>query len=124
MQIKELAQKKDKSFEEYYCRSQGLMSKLGTADRKKDGFTIKKLEANILKELVNNFIRGLYDNKLQQSIYDSDDQYKCDAMWKAFDLVNRKTIILKRKEENMIKSSYETKSKLFDKIVKTKFNTP
>jgi hypothetical protein len=40
------------------------MSKLGTADRKKDGFTIKKLEANILKELVNNFIRGLYDNKL------------------------------------------------------------
>jgi len=44
-------------------------------------------------------------------------------MWKAFDLVNRKTIILKRKEENIIKSSYKTKSKLFDKIVKTKFNT-
>jgi hypothetical protein len=45
-------------------------------------------------------------------------------MWKAFDLVNRKTIILKRKEENMIKSSYKTKFKLFDKIVKTKFNIP
>jgi hypothetical protein len=40
------------------------MSKLGIADWKKDRFTIKKLEANILKELVDNFIRGLYDNKL------------------------------------------------------------
>jgi hypothetical protein len=43
-------------------------------------------------------------------------------MWKAFDLVNRKTIILKCKEENMIKSSYKIKFKLFDKIIKTKFN--
>jgi hypothetical protein len=40
------------------------MLKLGTTNRKKDRFIIKKLEANILKELVNNFIRGLYDNKL------------------------------------------------------------
>jgi hypothetical protein len=44
-------------------------------------------------------------------------------MWKAFDLVNWKTMIFKRKEENMIKSSYETKFKPFDKIIKTKFNT-
>jgi len=44
-------------------------------------------------------------------------------MWKAFDLVNRKIIILKYKEENIIKSFYKTKFKLFDKIVKTKFNT-
>jgi len=40
------------------------MLKLSIVDRKKDGFIIKKSEANILKELVNNFIRGLYDDKL------------------------------------------------------------
>jgi hypothetical protein len=40
------------------------MLKLGTIDRKKDGFIIKKLETNILKELVNNFIGGLHDDKL------------------------------------------------------------
>jgi hypothetical protein len=45
-------------------------------------------------------------------------------MWKAFNLVNRKAIILKYKEEDATKSNNEAKAKLFDKIVKTKFNTP
>ena len=100
------------------------MLKLGTIDRKKDGSFIRKVEAYILKELVNYFISGLYDNKLRQSICDLDDQYECDAIWKAFDLVNRKAIILKYKEEDATKSNNEAKAKLFDKIVKTKFNIP
>jgi hypothetical protein len=41
------------------------MSKLGTMDRKKDGSFMRKAEAYILKELVNYFISGLYDNKLR-----------------------------------------------------------
>jgi len=40
------------------------MLKLSIANWKKDSLLIKKLKANILKELVNNFIKGLYDNKL------------------------------------------------------------
>jgi hypothetical protein len=100
------------------------MLKLGTIDRKKDGSFIRKAKAHILKELVNHFISGLYDNKLRQSIRNSDDWYKCDAMWKAFNLVNRKAIILKHKEEDATKSNNKAKAKLFDKIVKTKFNTP
>ena len=32
MQMQELAQKKDKSIKEYYCRFQSLMSKLGIID--------------------------------------------------------------------------------------------
>jgi hypothetical protein len=44
-------------------------------------------------------------------------------MWKAFDLVNRKATILKRKEEETTKTSNKAKAKLFDKVVKGKFNT-
>jgi hypothetical protein len=121
--MQELAQKKDEPIEEYYCRFQGLMLKLGIIDRKKDGSSIRKAEAHILKELVNHFISGLYDNKLRQSIYDLDDWYKCNAMWKAYDLVNRKAIILKRREEESTKSNNEAKAKLFDKVIKGKFNT-
>jgi hypothetical protein len=58
---------------QYYCRSQGLMSKLGTTDCKKDGTSMRKAKANILKELVNYFISGLYNNKLRQFIHDSND---------------------------------------------------
>jgi mRNA-degrading endonuclease HigB of HigAB toxin-antitoxin module len=39
-------------------------------------------------------------------------------------LVNRKAIILKYKEGDATKSNNKAKAKLFDKIVKTKFNTP
>jgi hypothetical protein len=124
MQMKELAQKKDESIDDYYRRSQGLMSKLGTTDRKKDGSSMRKAKAHILKELVNHFIGGLYDNKLRQSICDSDYWYECDAMWKAYDLVNRKSTILKRREEDATKSNNEAKAKLFDKVLKGKFNTP
>jgi hypothetical protein len=49
------------------------MLKLSTTDRKKDRTSMRKAEANILKELVNHFISSLYDNKLRQSIYDLDD---------------------------------------------------
>jgi hypothetical protein len=41
------------------------MLKLGTINRKKDGSFIRKAKAHILKELVNHFISGLYDNKLR-----------------------------------------------------------
>jgi len=41
------------------------MLKLGTINQKKDGSFMRKAEAYILKELVNNFISGLYDNKLR-----------------------------------------------------------
>ena len=71
--MQELAQKKEESINEYYRRSQGLMSKLSTTDRKKDGTSIRKAEAHILKELINHFISGLYNSKLRQSICDSDD---------------------------------------------------
>jgi len=37
-------------------------------------------------------------------------------------LVNRKAIILKRKEEEAIKSNNKAKAKLFDKVLKGKFN--
>ena len=43
-------------------------------------------------------------------------------MWKAYDLVNRKFIILKRKEEEATKSNNKAKAKLFDKVLKGKFN--
>jgi hypothetical protein len=49
------------------------MSKLSTIDRKKDSSSMRKSKAHILKELVNHFISGLYNNKLRQSIRDSDD---------------------------------------------------
>ena len=65
MQIKELAQKKDKSIDKYYRRSQGLLSKLSTINRKKDKTFIRKAKAIILKELIDYFISGLYDNKLR-----------------------------------------------------------
>ena len=84
---------------------------------------MRKAKAYILKELVNYFIGSLYNNKLRQSICDSDDQYECDAIWKAYDLVNRKSIILKCKEEDATKSSNKAKAKLFDKVLKGKFNT-
>jgi hypothetical protein len=45
-------------------------------------------------------------------------------MWKAFDLVNRKAIILKRKEENMTKGINKAKAKILDKMLKGKFNNP
>jgi hypothetical protein len=38
-------------------------------------------------------------------------------------LVNWKAIILKYKEEEIIKSNNEAKAKLFDKVLKGKFNT-
>ena len=85
---------------------------------------MRKAEAIILKELINHFISRLYDNKLRQSICDLDDQYKCDAMQKAYNLVNRKATILKRKEEELTKSNNKAKVKLFDKVLKGKFNTP
>jgi hypothetical protein len=43
-------------------------------------------------------------------------------MWKAYDLVNRKSIILKCREEEATKSNNEAKAKLFDKVLKGKFN--
>jgi hypothetical protein len=43
-------------------------------------------------------------------------------MWKAYDLVNRKSTILKRKEE-ATKSNNKAKAKLFDKVLKGKFNS-
>jgi len=49
------------------------MLKLGTTDRKKDSSFMRKAKAYILKELVNYFIGSLYNNKLRQSICDSDD---------------------------------------------------
>jgi hypothetical protein len=73
MQMQELAQKKDESIKEYYRRSQGLISKLSTINRKKDSSSIRKAKAHILKELVNHFINSLYDNKLRQSIRDLDN---------------------------------------------------
>ena len=85
---------------------------------------MRKAEAMILKELIDHFIGGLHDNKLRQSICDSNDQYECDAMWKAYDLVNRKATILKRREEELTKFNNEAKAKLFDKVLKGKFNTP
>jgi hypothetical protein len=42
-------------------------------DRKKDGTFMRKAEAMILKELIDHFIGGLHDNKLRQSICDSND---------------------------------------------------
>ena len=39
-------------------------------------------------------------------------------------MVNRKAIILKRKEEEAIKSNNKAKAKLFDKVLKGKFNNP
>ena len=99
------------------------MTKLGTMDRKKDRISMRKAEAMILKELIDHFISGLYNNKLRQSICDLDDWYECDAMWKAYDLVNRKATILKCKEEEAMKSNNEAKAKLFDKVLKGKFNS-
>jgi hypothetical protein len=77
----------------------------------------------ILKELVDYFIGSLYNNKLRQSICDLDDWYECNAMWKAYNLVNRKSTILKCKEEELTKSNNKAKAKLFDKVLKGKFNT-
>ena len=37
-------------------------------------------------------------------------------------MVNRKTIILKRKEENAAKTNNEAKAKILDKMLKGKFN--
>jgi hypothetical protein len=85
---------------------------------------MRKAEANILKELVNHFISSLYNNKLQQSIHDLDDWYKYNAMWKAYDLVNQKAMILKHREEDTIKSSNKAKAKLLNKMLKSKFNNP
>ena len=99
------------------------MSKLSITNRKKDSSFIRKAEAYILKELVNYFISGLYNNKLRQSIRDLDDWYKCDTIWKAFDLVNKKAIILKHKEEDATKINNEAKAKLFNKVLKGKFNS-
>jgi hypothetical protein len=65
VQMQELAQKKEESIDEYYRRSQGLMLKLSTTDRKKDGTSMRKAEAHILKELIDHFIGGLYDSKLR-----------------------------------------------------------
>jgi hypothetical protein len=39
-------------------------------------------------------------------------------------LVNRKSTILKRREEEATKSNNEAKAKLFDKVLKGKFNSP
>jgi hypothetical protein len=44
-------------------------------------------------------------------------------MWKAFDLVNRKAIILKHREEDATKINNEAKAKLFNKVLKGKFNS-
>jgi hypothetical protein len=44
-------------------------------------------------------------------------------MWKAYNLVNRKSTILKRREEEAIKSNNKAKAKLFDKVLKGKFNS-
>jgi hypothetical protein len=44
-------------------------------------------------------------------------------MWKAYDLVNKKAMILKHREEDTTKSSNEAKAKLLDKMLKSKFNT-
>ena len=49
-------------------------------DRKKDRTSMRKAEAIILKELIDHFISGLYNDKLRQSICDSDDWYECDAI--------------------------------------------
>ena len=43
-------------------------------------------------------------------------------MWKAFDLVNKKAIILKYKEEDTTKINNKAKAKLFNKVLKGKFN--
>ena len=39
-------------------------------------------------------------------------------------MVNQKAIILKHKEEKIIKTSNKAKAKLFDKVLKGKFNSP
>jgi hypothetical protein len=71
--MQELAQKKEESINKYYRRSQGLMLKLSTTNRKKDKTSIRKAKAHILKELINHFISSLYNSKLRQSICDSND---------------------------------------------------
>jgi hypothetical protein len=99
------------------------LTKLGTIDCKKDGTSMRKAEAMILKELIDYFISRLHDDKLRQSICDSDDWYECDTMWKAYNLVNRKSTIFKRRDEEATKSNNEAKAKLFDKVLKGKFNS-
>jgi superoxide dismutase len=44
-------------------------------------------------------------------------------MWKAYNLVNRKSTIFKRRDEEATKSNNEAKAKLFDKVLKGKFNS-